>query len=244
MKPTITLSPNEIDLRNFESMYELGVLAQQQKCSICILIANALIFQDFCQKSNERFKLSLDGMPKADADQLGISMRKPGILTLSKPFLEKVQAWSVIRYGQEEGLETALVREAIELFLEAIDEDAPMSEEEVIGSFDFESNEFLLTTQAETMLNVLREETDPAEYLKTAIGTVYAETFGKAQLLLSGENDLLVEKYLVITTTPYERMLEKIASKANLERELAVCLIIQCMWDNSEHKEQLLFTPS
>jgi hypothetical protein len=237
--------PIVIELKNFTGMYKLGVLSQQKRCEIRTLIIEAIIVFNLVHKGEDVPPIPISQMPVCDPDDLDVVWTKSGYLSLPSHYAEMISNWSTKRYGIPNGLETALVREAILYFLEIVYDDNELEEFEIEPDLALKPDEFLLTEEAYIMLVTLAsDEEHLADSLASWIEEAYSEIEGGAQIIESETDDILVDHYLVVVSERYRIMLEAIAAEIGISRSLALIIVIDCVWDESEYGESaMIFIP-
>ena len=226
-------------------MYELGVISQRKRCEVRALIIEAIIVFNLAHKGEDVPPIPISQMPVCDPDDLDVVWTTSGYLSLPAHYAEMVSNWSTKRYGISNGLETALVREAILYFLEIVYDDDELEEFEAEPDLVLKSDEFLLTEEAYIMLMTLvSDEEHLADSLAGWIEEAYSEIEGVAQIIKSETDDILVDHYLVVVSERYKIMLEAIAAETGISRSLALIIVIECEWDESEYGESvLIFIP-
>ncbi|MEI7792332.1 MAG: hypothetical protein WCI57_02515 [Candidatus Berkelbacteria bacterium] len=245
MTEPFAVGPIVVDLTNFTGMYELGVIAQRKRCEVRTLIIEAIIVFNLVHKGENVPPIPISQMPACDPDNLDVIWTKSGYLSLPSHYAEMITNWSTKRYGIPDGLETALVREAISYFLEIVYDDDELEEFEVEPDLALKPDEFLLTEEAYIMLVTLADDEEHlAEALATWIFEMYSEIEVEAQIIKSETDDIAVDHYLVVVSERYRIMLEAIAAETGISRSLALIIVIECVWDESEYGESvLIFIP-
>jgi len=237
--------PITVDLKNFTGMYELGVISQRKRCEVRTLIIEAIIVFNLVHKGEDVPPISISQMPVCDPDDLDVVWTRSGYLCLPAHYAEMVSNWSTKRYGISNGLETALVREAISYFLEIVYDDDEIEEFETEPDLVLKPDEFLLTEEAYIMLITLASnEEHLADSLADWIEEAYSEIEGVNHIIKSETDNILVDHYLVVVSERYRIMLEAIAAETGISRSLALIIVIECEWDESEYGESaLIFIP-
>jgi len=245
MKEPFAAVPVVVDLTNFTDMYELGVIAQRKRCEVRTLVIEAIIVFNLVHKNEIIPPIPISQMPVCDPDNLDVAWAAAGYLSLPTHYAEMVAAWSSKRYGISSGLETALVREAISYFLEIIYDDADLEEIDAEPDLALKPDEFLLTEEAYIMLVTLADDEEHlAEALATWIFEMYSEIEGANQIIQSETDDIVVDHFLVVVSERYRIMLEAIAAETGISRSLALIIVIECIWDESDYGESvLIFIP-
>lgn len=245
MKTPFVAVPVNVDLTNFTGMYDLGVIAQRNSCEVRTLIIDAVIVFNLVHKGEYVPPIQIAQIPTCNPDNLEVVWTKAGYLSLPVHYAQMISSWSMKRYGIPDGLETALVREAISYFLEIVYDDDDLEEIEEEPDLTLKPDEFLLTEEAHIMLMALiPDEEQLADVLADWIVEAYSEIEGANQIIQSETDDIAIDHYLVIVSERYRLMLEAIACEAEISRELALMIVIQYVWDKSGYGDSvMIFVP-
>lgn len=246
MKEPFVAAPVVVDLTNFADMYELGVVAQRTKCEVRTLIIDAIIVFNLIHKGEYVPPIPISHMPVCDPDTLDVVWKGPGYLSFPVYYAQMIRDWSIKRYGLSEGLETALVREAISYFLEIICDDDYLEEFREQPDLALKPDEFLLTEKTHIMMMTMVDgEEHLAEALADWISKAYLEIEDANQIIFSETDDIAIDHYLVVVSERYRIMLEAIAAETGISSDLALALVVEFVWDESEYGNSvLIYTPT
>ena len=94
------------------------------------------------------------------------------------------------------------------------------------------------------LVTLADDEEHLAEALATWIFEMYSEIEGANQIIQSETDDIVVDHFLVVVSERYRIMLEAIAAETGISRSLALIIVIECIWDESDYGESvLIFIP-